>query len=373
MSRSKILAAGLVVLSVGALLSLNAGVAESVADECRAKPGAAGPHGTHWRYRVSRSDHQRCWFLNFEAVKARSQTREAVKDSASSSPAAERDDLTEAGETPKRGASIQIISVRASAATASAETATTGPAAAEGEAAALFSARWPKPSKVGDFDVREFAATPSSYAERYSATGADEQMPLVWPVAEVTRARPAPGAAGETAWRTTFQIGALLVILLAIAGAAFKLAVRWRQSHALDPRRMPDEAPVQRNADQEVDGHHSHAEARQDRHGSRPVTPTDPARDLKKSLAELMGDLRRARTSQDAPQSFAPHRLGLSRQKSRSARDLLPPIDGWGEVRAGQPASTEKAPTWSTSGRAHVPSSDLPQTTLPAGPSLVPA
>jgi hypothetical protein len=382
MSTSKILPASLVILSAGALLSLSASVAESVAYDCRAKPGAAAPQGTHWRYRVSRSDHRRCWFLNFEAAKAHSHTHEAVSDSAASSPAAEGDGFTEAGETPRRGASIPPISLRASAAKASAETVTAGPSAAEGEAVALFSARWPNHSKLGDFDAREFAATPSSYAEGHSATSADEQMPLVWPVTEVTRSRPALDIAGEPAWRATYLIGMLLVTLLAIAGGAFKLARRFRQSRSLDPRRMPDEVAVQRKADKELGNRDSGAEARQDGHGlraikptdgSRPITPTDPARDLKKSLTELMEDLRRARRSQDTPRSFAPRTLVGSWQRARSARDLLPPIEGWGQSRVGEAAPAEKVSSWSTPARAHALSSDIAQTTLAAGPSLVPA
>ena len=391
MSTSKILPASLVVLSAGALLSLSASVAESVAYECRAKPGAAAPQGTHWRYRVSRPDHRHCWFLNYETVKVRSHTHEAASDSAASSPAAEGDGLTEAGEIPKRDASVQPISLRASAAKASTETVTAGPPAAEGEAVALFSARWPNHTKLGDFDAREFAATPSSYAERYSATSADEQMPLVWPVTEVTRSRPALDIASEPTWRATFLIGMLLATLLAIAGGALALARRLRQSRSLDPRRVPDEVPVQRQAGEvpvqrqadevrvprqaykELGNRNSDTEAQQGRHGSRPITPTDPARDLKKSLAELMEDLRRARRSQDAPRSFAPRTLVGNWQRARSARDLLPPIEGWGHTPVSKAASAEKVSTRSTPARAHALSSDLAQTTLAVGPSLVPA
>ena len=391
MSTSKILPASLVVLSAGALLSLSASVAESVAYECRAKPGAAAPQGTHWRYRVSRRDHRHCWFLNYETVKVRSHTHEAASDSAASSPAAEGDGLTEAGEIPKRDASVQPISLRASAAKASTETVTAGPPAAEGEAVALFSARWPNHTKLGDFDAREFAVTPSSYAERYSATSADEQMPLVWPVTEVTRSRPALDIASEPTWRATFLIGMLLATLLAIAGGALALARRLRQSRSLDPRRVPDEVPVQRQAGEvpvqrqadevrvprqaykELGNRNSDTEAQQGRHGSRPITPTDPARDLKKSLAELMEDLRRARRSQDAPRSFAPRTLVGNWQRARSARDLLPPIEGWGHTPVSKAASAEKVSTRSTPARAHALSSDLAQTTLAVGPSLVPA
>lgn len=383
MSTLKILPASLVVLSVSALLSLNASVAESGANDCLGKPGAAGPQGTRWHYRVSRSDQRRCWFLTYERVKVHSRTRAAVSVPGLSSPAAEPDGAVEAAPaTPIRPRSVQTISLPASAAKTPTETATADPPAAEDEAGALFTARWPNSSKFWDFNERAFTAVPSSYAERYPAASADEQMPLVWPVAKVTRAQAALDAVCEAASRSFFQIAALLLALLAIVFGAFKLVLGFRQSHPVDPQVMPDEQPAQRVADKEFGDRNSAAEARQaqqdrqarqDRYGPRPVMPTDPAHDLKKSLAELMADLRRARTSPYSARSFAPRKLCAIRQKSRSARDLLPPIDGWGEARAAATAPVEKAPTWGArSRRAHV-LSDLPETTLPAGPSLVPA
>jgi hypothetical protein len=373
MSRSKILLASLVVLSVSALVSLNASVAKSGAD-CLGKPGAAGPQGTHWHYRVNRSDQRHCWFLTHERLKVHSRTHAAASVRASSSPAAVRDGSAEAtAATPIRPRSVQTISRPEPAADTPAETATAGPSVAEVEAGTLFSARWPKSSKFWDFDERAFTAIPSSYAERSSAASTDEQMPLVWPVAEVTHTRAALDVVCEAAARSSLQIAALLVALLAVAGGAFKFALGVRQSHPVVSRPMPKEPPVQRRVDKELGDRNSGREARQDRHGLRPITPTDPARDLKKSLAELMADLRRARTSAYSPRSFAPRKLSAIRQKSRSARDLLPPIDGWGEARADVAAPVEKALSWSAlTRRAHV-LSDLPETTLPAGPSLVPA
>lgn len=385
MSRSKILPASLVVLSVSALVNLNSSVAESGADNCMGKPGAAGPRGSHWHYRVNRSDQRHCWFLTYEGLKVRSRTHAAASVRAASSPAMERDGPAEAAAataTPIRPRSVQTVSLPAPAVSEPAETATATarPSVAEDDAGALFSARWPNSSKFWDFDERAFTAIPSSYAERYSAANTDEQMPLVWPVAEVTPTRAALDVVCQAASRSSLQIAALLVALLAIAFGAFKLAFGFRQSHPVDPRPMPDEAPVQRQVDpvqQQVDkelGHRNLApRVRPDRHGLRPITPTDPASDLKKSLAELMADLRRARASLYSPRSFVPGKLGAIRQKSRTARDLLPPIDGWGEARAPVSAPVEKMPTWSAlSPRAHV-LSDLPETTLPAGPSLVPA
>jgi hypothetical protein len=379
MPRSKILSASLVVLSVSAVVNLNASVAESGADDCRGKPGAAGPRGTHWHYRVNRSDQRHCWFLTYERLKVHSRTHAAASVRASPIPAAEHDGFAEAAAataTPIRPPSVQTISVPASAASepADAVTATARPSVAEDEAGALFSARWPNSSKFWDFEERVFTAVPNSYAERYSAANTDDQMPLVWPVAEVTRPQTALDVVCESASRSSLQIAALLVALLAIAFGAFKLAFGFRQSHPVDPPPMPDEPPVQRHFDKASVNRNSTPNVRQDRHSLRPITPTDPASDLKKSLAELMADLRRARASLYSPRSFAPRTLGAIQQKSRTASDLLPPIDGWGEARAAAVAApVEKAPTWSAlSRRAHV-LSDLPETTLPAGPSLVPA
>ena len=383
MSRSRILPAILVVLPATVLLSLNTGVTGSIADECRAKPGPSGPHGTHWHYRVNRTDQRRCWFLSLERVNVHSHTRKVASDLAPASrtaepdPAAKRVSSAEtlvaetAAAIPLRPASVKTVSVRAAAAPAPAETVSAGPSV--GEHAAHFSARWPSSSKFWDFDVREFAVSPSSYAESYSVADADEQTPLVWPGTAATRTRPPLEVAGETAWRAILQVGMLLMALLAIAGGVFSLALRFRQSHSPDRRRVPDELPAQREVDKELVDRNSGVRARQDQHVSRPLTPTDPADDLKKSLAELMADLRRARTSRYAPRSFAPRKLGGSLQRRLSARELLPSIDGWGQARIDVTAAAEKAPARSAPTRAHAPTSDLPRTTVPASPSLVPA
>jgi curved DNA-binding protein CbpA len=44
---------------------------ESPADECRAKPGAAGPAGGHWYYHINSVDGRRCWFLGKEGMTVR--------------------------------------------------------------------------------------------------------------------------------------------------------------------------------------------------------------------------------------------------------------------------------------------------------------
>lgn len=369
MSRSRILLAIFIGLPVTVLLTLNASVADSASDKCRARPGSSAAPGTHWSYRVSRPDHRRCWFLSFEPVKIRSHTRAAESDSATSNATSERE---AAGTIPSRPASAPTVSLREAVAEAApAASALAGPPVGQsvGENETLFSTRWPDSSNFRDFDVLT-----SSSADRYSAANADEQAPFVWPVTGAERTRSPLDVAGDAGWRAVFDVSTLAVALLAIAGGAFKLALRLRQSHPRDPRRIAaDELPAHRNMHVVSVDRNSGAGARPDQRVLRSVTPTDPARDLKKSLAELMGDLRRARTAQHAPRSFAPRKLGGSYQTRQSTRDLLPPIDGWGQANVAAAGFAEKAPNRNAPARAHELFSDLPRTTLTTGPSLVPA
>jgi hypothetical protein len=51
-------------------------VAQPAADECRTKPDSPAPPGSHWYYRVNRTDQRQCWYLGAEGGKVRSQARE---------------------------------------------------------------------------------------------------------------------------------------------------------------------------------------------------------------------------------------------------------------------------------------------------------
>jgi len=61
MLRQKVLPAAMLALLSAAALA--APIAKATADECRNKPGATAAQGKHWFYRVSRPDHQHCWYL----------------------------------------------------------------------------------------------------------------------------------------------------------------------------------------------------------------------------------------------------------------------------------------------------------------------
>jgi hypothetical protein len=41
-------------------------------EECRPNPGSTAPAGSRWLYRINRTDHRRCWFLNSNLTNAHS-------------------------------------------------------------------------------------------------------------------------------------------------------------------------------------------------------------------------------------------------------------------------------------------------------------
>jgi hypothetical protein len=48
------------------------------ADDCMTKPGAATPQGSHWYYRLDRTNHRQCWYLAAESAKVRPHARQAA-------------------------------------------------------------------------------------------------------------------------------------------------------------------------------------------------------------------------------------------------------------------------------------------------------
>src|SRR5262249_57482815 len=62
------------------LVSAQTSLAEPAAEECKTKPGSSAPPGSHWYYRINRTDQRRCWFLGPEGAKVRSQARETASN-----------------------------------------------------------------------------------------------------------------------------------------------------------------------------------------------------------------------------------------------------------------------------------------------------
>jgi hypothetical protein len=170
-----------------------------------------------------------------------------------------------------------------------------------------LTARWPDLPESPNLDASELAAVSNSYADTQTTADAEEQMPLTWPVTGAGRAGQKQDPAGQVASGSVFLAGALALGSLSLVGGVFRLARRSRQRYLRDPWRAAAGRPGPRRhmrADfKELTGSSS------PRHGAsvwRVPQPTDPAHDLKTSLAELMQDLQRARAANFSPRSFAP-------------------------------------------------------------------
>jgi hypothetical protein len=306
MLESKILPTILIILPSSVFLLLaHPGVGKAAAEKCNTRPSSSAPQGAHWYYRVNHTDNRRCWFLSSEGMKVRSNARGAMSDVASDSPTPKRDNSSETarGTTSTQVASIPMIPEQAT----TADPAFSETPVREHAAAMDFAARWPDLSESPDLYASELAAISNSYADTQTAADVEERMPLTWPVTEAGRAGQQQDPASQAAFGSVFLAGALALGSLSLVGGVFKLARRSRQRYPRDLWRAAAGRPGPRRhvrADfRELTGSSSR------RHGAsvwRVPQPTDPAHDIKTSLAELMQDLQRARAANFSPRSFAP-------------------------------------------------------------------
>ena len=308
MLESKILPTILIILPSSVFLLLaHPGVGKAAADKCNTRPSSSAPQGAHWYYRVNHTDNRRCWFLSSEGMKVRSNARGAMSDVASDSPTPKRDNSS-ARAAPPRTTSTQMASVPMVPEQATtADHAFSETPVREHAAAMDFAARWPDLSESPDLYASELAAISNSYAETQTAADVEERMPLTWPVTEAGRAGQQQDPASQAAFGSVFLAGALALGSLSLVGGVFKLARRSRQRYPRDLWRAAAGRPGPRR--------HMRADFREltgsssPRHGAsvwRVPQPTDPAHDIKTSLAELMQDLQRARAANFSPRSFAP-------------------------------------------------------------------
>ena len=302
MPGTKILSAILIMIPAAVLLTAQQSFSEPAAEACKLSPSGSTPRGSHWYYRVNHAK-QHCWYLgaagahlNSRAVTAAtSESAPATKtespaDGESSAPPqawpAAAAPAEAAQPAPREAASAQATPAQA----ALAQTASANQAAGPG-----FVARWPENlPKAEDMEASEPAPVSSSYAERHDAVDTTAQMPSKWPLAETDRATAA--TAGEKALRYFSIAGILAIPLLLVAGWVAKFAREPHRSNFRDVlRTMATRLRLRRRAAfDEFFVARSAAAARRISPDWRARTPTDPAHDLKTSLAELMRDLRRA-------------------------------------------------------------------------------
>jgi hypothetical protein len=290
---SKILPAILIMVPATVLVSTQASLSEPAAEECKTSPGMNTPRGAHWYYHVNRAK-QHCWYLG--VVDAHANKAAVTPAASASAPTPQKSNTAE----PAQADAAPAVSATTAVAPVAPPQAMPVPVAAvpalpEPQRGPEFAMRWPDNlPNADDADLPEPAAVSSSYAEPREATDKAPQMPSKWPLAQTNGTLTA--TVGETALRYVSIAGALAIPLLLAAGWAAKFSRRprrlavpeqWRAIAArLRPRPRVDTDPfigiAPLVADQNADT------------DWQPPTPTDPAYDLKTSLAELMRDLRRA-------------------------------------------------------------------------------
>ena len=186
-------------------------VAEPAADECKAKPDSPAPAGSHWYYRVNRTDQRQCWYLGPEGRKLRSQARE---DTA----------RTPARENPPEMMTRTMPAQMEPAQKTAAE-------GAQQPTAADYV--WPtfEPSKAPEPAADQPPLTSNSAPQTQPPTAAQEES--VWPVLTEAERAALPDTQ-STPW-SAFVIGALALLF---AGAIFKLARGHTRSYRGDRWRM---------------------------------------------------------------------------------------------------------------------------------------
>lgn len=206
------------------------------ADACLSRPGAAGPRGTHWYYRIERPSGRRCWYLGSADAKARrAATSERKLPTPSPRPeeAAPRDAATDIpaltpGDIEARDANSAPVSSAApnSAAATPSTHAPNGHAtdghAADGHAASApgLPTAWSAGPGFPNANNHDEATPPAEDSPEAAATSEahneQNEMPLVWPVEQASVAQPFDSMPGV----------ASLVIFLAAAGAFVAIAFR---------------------------------------------------------------------------------------------------------------------------------------------------
>ena len=291
----RILPAILVVIPAAVVATVHGSSSEPAVDQCKTKPGLLVAKGTHWYYHLDRATKRQCWYL--AGAIAGQHANVNAPEASATAPAVpvpqQRPAAVQTAQAPQQQAAG--ITPPEPAATAGAPLVEL-PVRNELDAAD-FAGRWPNLplTDIGsvNFGSQSKSATKSSrlsssYAEDSADEDASPQIAMTWPVVDAVTAQ--PGTSAVDALQPLYLAGGAVMVLLFLAGWGFG-QVRGRRIHVAPPLVADGDAGTIENRAAVVK---ARAPVR-----SRP-TPTDPARDLKKSLGELMGDLQRAGAAVEA-------------------------------------------------------------------------
>jgi hypothetical protein len=236
---------------------------ESAAEDCLAKPGAAGPPGSHWYYRLDRATKRQCWYLGTAGAKARlgetrqGETRKHASTRSAPAPLAEQDAAEQpAADMPGEAANgqgtsrpstdptlpiraVPVQSLHIQAAPDQGSPAQASPDQAlpnqvlSAQAMSSQTAGETAPDQSASVAGRAATPTSNSYAAEQPSENEDD-MPLVWPILT-----PAERAAAGLASGSSVKPGFMLVVLagaLAFAAAIARLLFKLFGTARADPR-----------------------------------------------------------------------------------------------------------------------------------------
>ena len=298
----RILPAILVVTPAAIVATMQGSKSEPAAELCRTKPGLSEAKGTHWYYRVDHVHNRRCWYLGLASAGQRANATTSEESAVASAPAVPPPQVQ---ALPGPATNVPPPELAATTAVPHVEL-----SVRDQENTTDFATRWSDLPKLQDVssgvvqsaDRNGLSGMSSSYADNSADEEVLSQIPLTWPVVEAVSAQPAASIA--TALRSALLAGG--------AAMAFVFIASWTFTHIR--RRRIYVAPASDGAVSEhswqggpvgtIDNGSAALRARSA--VRRQPTPTDPARDLKTSLGELMQDLQRAGAAVDAVEAPAP-------------------------------------------------------------------
>jgi hypothetical protein len=323
-----------IVIPAALWLTLRPSLAESAADECRAKPGPAAPAGSHWFYRINRPDGRHCWYLGQEGTKSRSAALdESHAPAHSPKPRHARGEA--AAPTPVQTTSSQTTSAQAAAAPAPATPlapgASTAPWDSDNASVPDFAVRWRVVPLASALNARGPDRMMSDAKDRVATDRPQARQPTPSTAAKGAELQRTPS---EAAFIPTMLTGTLALLLL-LLGAISKLARYLNTGKPWHTAAGWLEANHQPRVDR-AEKAGPRAEPAKEPTGlrSRRATRTDAAH-LKADLQQLLRDLRRAEAESEPPRKFEPdanHQLRLILGKFASRRSRLQIFNGEHEL-----------------------------------------
>ncbi len=294
------------------LLTAQASLSAPAAEACRTNPGSLTPPGSHWYYRLNHADKRHCWYLG--PVDQRASAREAASPEVTPTDAPQTATAAEpATPSPAGAPETEPVPAAQAQMTPEAVAAFLQWSARNDGGGLDFSTRWPAGlPRAQDLNASDPGAVSSGDTDARAAADTLVQTSSPWPAAEAMSAQAPP--AGDTVFRVFAIAGVFAIALLLLAGWAAKFTRAPQGTPMRDRwRALASRLSARRRADLVEAGAYRQAAPRRRDTAARPPNLTDPALDVKRSLTELMHDLRRADSAADSVRSFAP-RVGRPRK-----------------------------------------------------------